>query len=81
MTVIEGAQYETTRRELMEDPLIQQMAQSIPIEALPLITHEDGTPHLDFMIKANRRYRDLGGTRGGHIGAVAEAILRIKAHA
>ncbi|AGM61600.1 hypothetical protein SEA_SOILDRAGON_85 [Mycobacterium phage SoilDragon] len=78
MAVIEAKHYEETRQRLTKDPIV--IALSEEIRGLPReqMVHEDSdTPRFEFMQAANREYRRRGGTDGGHIGAIAEAIIRI----
>jgi len=80
MTVIESADYENTRQRLMKDPIVITMAEEIATLASGVRTemvHEGGNPKSDFMMAANKEYRKRGGTDGGHIGAIAEAIFRL----
>lgn len=74
---IEAKHYEQVRQILMRDPIVQNMAQSLTRTPLDQIQHSDGTPRFDFMQAANDEYRKRGGRPRGHIGAVAEALLRI----
>jgi len=83
--VIESDDYEATRQRLMKDPIVIAMAEDIKKNKMPrkFFVHNDDpdeprpTPRYEFMMKANSEYRRRGGTDGGHIGAIAEAILRL----
>lgn len=86
MTVIESADYEQTRQRLMKDPIIIDMAGGLKGVPKSELAHGDipkyktdpwPTPRFEFMMAANKEYRERGGTDGGHIGAVAEALLRL----
>jgi hypothetical protein len=74
---IESKDYEETRRRLVKDPIIQDMAGGLLDVPRDQLAHDDGTPRFEFMMAANREYSSRGGTDGGHIGAVAEALLRL----
>jgi hypothetical protein len=86
MTVIESADYEQTRQRLMKDPIIIAMAKEMAGHPKSELAHGElpkykddpwPTPRFEFMMAANSEYRERGGTDGGHIGAVAEALLRL----
>ncbi|QDM57665.1 hypothetical protein SEA_GROUPTHINK_85 [Mycobacterium phage Groupthink] len=78
MAVIEAKHYEETRQRLSKDPLVIALAEEIRGLPREQMVHEDsGTPRFEFMQAANREYRRRGGTDGGHIGAIAEAVIRI----
>lgn len=77
MGVLEAAHYQETRERLAKDPIVIGMAATITADMIPEITHEAGHPVFEFMLPANDEYAKRGGTDGGHIGAVAEAILMI----
>lgn len=77
MTVIESEDYEHTRQRLMKDPIVIAMAKGLANEPKSSLQHHLGTPRFDFMMAANKEYRERGGTDGGHIGAIAEALLRL----
>lgn len=79
---IEAGHYEEARRALMADPVVQDMAEGVRWATVRAdLAHADGTPRFEFMTAASREYFARGGTysadRPLHIGAVAEAILRI----
>jgi hypothetical protein len=92
---IEHPDYEATRLRLMRDPHVQAMALGMAPrdrdDPTVNLCHEGGGPRHDFMLAANREYHARVGrvaetTRvegyarnAGHIGAVAEAILRLLA--
>ena len=77
--VLESADYEATRLRLLDDPVILSMADGLNGHPLADLAHDDLTPRHDFMLAANRRYAQIGGRVTGHLGAVAEALLRIRA--
>lgn len=86
MTVIESGDYEETRQRLVQDPLIIAMAEQIKadknFDQSKLVHNEDPddprpTPTFQFMMSTNMEYQKRGGADGGHIGGVAEAILRL----
>lgn len=76
---IEAEHYEETRLRLIQDPIVRDMAKTLPGpgSSMDHILHEDGTPRFQFMQAANNEYRSRGGKDGGHIGAIAEALIRI----
>jgi hypothetical protein len=77
---IEATHYEETRLAFMADPIVQAMAEELPDAFLygGDMLSADGTPRFEFMQMANGAYRRKGGALSGHIGAVAEAIVRLK---
>jgi hypothetical protein len=75
--VIESNDYENTRQRLMKDPIVIAMADDVSNYDISKLTHEGGNPNFEFMMKANEEYRRRGGTDGGHLGAIAEAVLRL----
>jgi hypothetical protein len=77
MTVIESGDYENTRLRLMQDPVVIAMAKGLENEPRSQLCWDDGSPKFDFMMSANAEYRKRGGKDGGHIGAIAEALLRL----
>jgi hypothetical protein len=83
MSVIESEDYEQIRQRLMKDPIIIDMAgglKGVPMSELIHNADADDprpTPRFEFMMAANKEYRSRGGTDGGHVGAVAEALLRL----
>jgi hypothetical protein len=83
MSVIESADYEETRQRLMLDPIVMDMAEGLRgVPKEQLVHNEDPddprpTPRFEFMMAANTEYKNRGGTDGGHIGAIAEVLLRL----
>lgn len=76
-----AAHYNEAVDRLMDDPVVRMMAADL-IRAdvrTALLAHDDGTPRFEFMTGANEEYRARGGTDSAHIGAIAEAILKILA--
>lgn len=80
MPTIRAAHYGETEERLTHDPIVIAMASEIP-EAMVTVEnnmiHESGQPTSGFMNTCNAEYRRRGGTDGGHIGAVAHAILML----
>lgn len=76
---LRATHYAETEQRLKTDPVIQQMAQEVQRSGEPQsqFAHENGTPRHGFMCSANERYRALGGTDGGHLGAIATAVLAL----
>ena len=83
MTAIESEDYEIVRQRLMKDPIVIGMAVGLDGVPMEQLIHNDDpkdprpTPRFEFMMQANKTYRERGGTDGGHIGAVAEALIRL----
>lgn len=79
MSTIESEDYEVTRQRMMKDPIVIAMAEGLFNTTVKDITHPgpEKTPRFEFMMMANKEYRRRGGTDGGHIGAVAEALIRL----
>lgn len=77
---IEAPHYQESRDRLAADPIVIELAASIPAGALPNLVHADGSPNFRFMQKANAEFAARGGDpeSAKHIGAVAEAIIIIK---
>lgn len=75
MTVIRSADYDETEKRLAQDPIVIDMAGGLAGVKREDMVHANGTPRFEFMLGANTEYRDRGGTDGGHIGAVAHALL------
>jgi hypothetical protein len=89
MSVIESADYEECRQRLMKDPIVINMAGGLRGIPLMQMVHQEDvdengklkdphpTPRFEFMMSANAEYRERGGTDGGHMGAIAEALIRL----
>lgn len=79
--VIEGPEYEQARQRLALDHVVKRMAAEVLNVADREIVDEDGTPRWGFIRGATERYAELGGGDTGprHIGAIAEAVLRVRA--
>lgn len=77
MAIIKAAHYDETEARLAKDPIIQAMAKGLADVPLSELIHDgpDGGPRFEFMQAANREYDERGGKDGGHIGAVANALL------
>ena len=76
--VIKAGHYAATVNQLKADPIIKQMAEVIPAEALGQLTNEAGEPIWNFMQAANQEYANRGGEIEAHIGGVAEAIIALR---
>lgn len=81
--VIESEQYATTRTRLTQDPIVREMAAELyagirdgKVTSESLF-HDDGSPRFELMQRTNAQYAARGGQAGGHIGAIAEAIVQI----
>jgi hypothetical protein len=80
MTGIRAKHYSETEARLVEDPIVHAMAGGLlktPREELAHDNGPDATPRHEFMGAANAEYRERGGKDGGHIGAVAHALLAL----
>jgi hypothetical protein len=89
MSIIESADYEETRQRLIKDPVVIEMASELrlaistnQVDKATLVHNEDPddprpTPRFEFMQASNAEYRTRGGTDGGHLGGIAEALLRL----
>lgn len=75
--VIQAAHYGETEARLMEDPIVLAMAQGLADVPRKDLAHDDGGARFEFMQRANAEYRERGGKDGGHIGAVANALLKL----
>ena len=78
MATIRAKHYDVDEARLAEDPLVITMANEIPVAVISQWLHGDGQPTSDFMMRANREYRNRGGKDGAHIGCIAHAILKIR---
>jgi hypothetical protein len=74
---IRAAHYGETERQLMNDHIVIAMAHGLAGVPREQIVHDNGQPRFEFMQAANREYESRGGTNGGHIGAVANAIVSL----
>lgn len=80
---IQAAHYAETEKRLADDPIVVALAADVIAGvaqgsvSLDMFRHDSGTPRHGFMGNANAEYRRRGGTDGGHIGAVANAILAV----
>jgi hypothetical protein len=76
---IRSKDYDETEDRLAKDPIVIAMAKGLAGVPRDQMVHEgdDATPRFEFMMAANREYRERGGTDGGHIGAVAHALLKV----
>lgn len=78
---IEAEHYGETRKALMADPIIRDMAEGVRDTLLKDIawTNLAGQlePKHEFMMAALREYGRRGGEIGTHIGGPAEAILAL----
>lgn len=80
MATIRAKHYGETEERLTKDPVVIQMADELRGAWAGLkadFTHEGGAPNFEFMMRANEEYRNRGGEDGGHIGAIATAIINI----
>lgn len=78
MTVIQAAHYGETESRLGTDPIIIAMAKGLAGVKRAELVHDNGeTPRFEFMMAANTEYRSRGGKDGGHIGAVAHALISL----
>lgn len=75
MTVIKAAHYDETEKRLAQDSIVIAMAKGLAGVKREDLVHANGTPRFEFMLSANKEYRERGGTDGGHIGAIAHALL------
>lgn len=77
-TVIKAKHYGETEERLAQDPIVIAMAHGLADVPREQLVHEDGeSPRFEFMQSANSEYRSRGGEDGGHIGAVAHALLKV----
>ncbi len=74
---IEASHYGETRRALMADPHIRDMAEGLRGVGLNQLAHPGGGARFEFMSAALKEYQRRGGTVPTHIGGPAEAILAL----
>lgn len=78
MATIKAAHYGETEARLLEDPIVIELASEIPWNELnDRFLNNDMEPNFDFMMRANDAYASRGGKDGGHIGAIANAIVAL----
>jgi hypothetical protein len=82
ITVIAAAHYGETEARLAKQPIVIAMARElagVPREQLVHVDEDgdEGGARFEFMQRANAEYRERGGKDGGHIGAVANALLKV----
>ena len=78
MATLRAAHYGETEARLMEDPIVIELASEIPWNELnERFLNDDMEPNFEFMMRANDAYASRGGTDGGHIGAVASAVVAL----
>jgi len=84
MAVIKAKHYGETEARLAQDPIVIAMAHGLADVPRSELVHDTSdvsdthvTPRFEFMQKANAEYRARGGQDGGHIGAVAHALLMV----
>jgi len=78
MMAIEADHYGETRERLVNDPIVQRMAEGVRGVPRDELAHPEGNPRYGFMMSALREYRARTGREPDcHIGGVAEAILMI----
>jgi hypothetical protein len=83
MSTIVSNEYREERALLKLDPIVIKLEREIRAVDLKELVHEgpDRTPRSSFMIAANQEYRARGGKGNKSIGAVAHAILELRAEA
>jgi len=78
MATIKAAHYGETEARLRKDPIVIALASEIPWNELnDRFLDSNSEPNFDFMMRANEAYRARGGEDGGHIGAIAAAIVSL----
>jgi hypothetical protein len=76
--VIAAPSYAETEARLRDDPIVRAMAEGVRSMDRDELAHPDGGgPRQEFMTAANDEYRKRGGKDGGHMGAIANAILSL----
>lgn len=78
-TVIKAKHYDEVVKKLMKLPEIQDMALGIKDVPRSDLTHDDGGPRFEFMMASNQEFRNRKPDckLSLHIGAVAEALLKV----
>jgi hypothetical protein len=90
MPALVSKEYGETVARLRANAIIQRLAVSLTLTPLSELAHDDGTPRFEFMLAANRRFADTEALNEGnpaytadegprHIGAIAEALLAVRA--
>jgi hypothetical protein len=77
---IRAAHYAVTEERLTRDPIVKDMALDLYVGGIlpaQLAPWDDDTVTHGWSMRLNARYREMGGTDGGHIGAVPTAVLTL----
>lgn len=77
MATIRAKHYDEAVTVLVHDPVVHAMVAGLRDVPMDGMVHDDGTPQFAFMNSANAEYARRGGTNHAHIGAVAEALIKI----
>lgn len=67
--------YRLELRELIDDPIIEAMAEGLGQIAFPEIVHPGGSPRFEFMLACRDEYHARGGTANRSMGAPAKAVF------
>lgn len=79
-SMLRSADYDVAVQALIRDGSVHRMLPGIMDAPLADLAHEDGTPRFGFMTAANAQYEKLAGhAPQAHLGAVAEALLALRA--
>ncbi len=92
MTALESPDYPAARSRIKGNPIIATMAAGVATVPLADLAHSDGTPHFEFMQRANRAFDQAQAQNAGnpcyqpypadahrHVGLIAEAVLAERA--
>jgi hypothetical protein len=84
MSTIRSKDYDETENRLAKDPIVIAMAEEIKVDIkmgraqmVQFLHDESAQPRFEFMMACNDEYKSRGGTDGGHIGAIATAVLKV----
>lgn len=79
--MLRSAEYAKTEEALSNDPVVIEMASDLRRSGAPKsdFAHDDGGPRHAFMIAANDRYFERGGSWDGplHLGAIGRVAIRL----
>ncbi|SDL75323.1 hypothetical protein SAMN05421874_12898 [Nonomuraea maritima] len=80
MTAPPPAHYRSAVDELVLDPVVKRMAARPPLDGEQCI-NSDGELQFRFLCRTAEDYFNAGGQHRGPVGAIAHALLRLRAEA
>lgn len=77
VTVLLSDDYRTELRELLDDPILHDMAEGLHGVPFPELMHDGGAARFETMLAVNAEYRSRGGTAGRTIGGPSKALIAL----